>query len=282
MELPHFVKNLTAAAHHLLHPQLSPIYDKMTVMDKILFHIIHFVDRYYAWYKLPVFLGLAYLAIRRSLHQRYNLLNVGRSKSNIRTHPVEIPYRTANGKFNDPFNIETGDEGSFFGRNMLPSPQKHEILDPHPSVVATKLLARKKLADTGKQFNMLAACWIQFMIHDWVDHIEDTEQVEIKAPAGVANSCPLKSFRFYHSKEFPTGSYDIKTGYRNRRTPWWDGSALYGNDERGLKRVRPFKDGKLRLSRSRTGFWNMTRTGFRSRETIETAGQVCQGCRHCS
>jgi alpha-dioxygenase len=44
-------------------------------------------------------------------------------------------------------------------------------------VVATRLLARKKFIDTGKQFNMIAASWIQFMIHDWVDHMEETEQV---------------------------------------------------------------------------------------------------------
>ena len=44
-------------------------------------------------------------------------------------------------------------------------------------VVATKLLARRKFIDTGKQFNMIAASWIQFMIHDWIDHLEDTQQV---------------------------------------------------------------------------------------------------------
>ena len=44
-------------------------------------------------------------------------------------------------------------------------------------VVASKLLARKKFIDCGKQFNMIASSWIQLMIHDWVDHLEDTEQV---------------------------------------------------------------------------------------------------------
>lgn len=44
-------------------------------------------------------------------------------------------------------------------------------------VVATKLLARRKFVDTGKQFNMIAASWIQFMIHDWIDHLEETNQV---------------------------------------------------------------------------------------------------------
>lgn len=50
-------------------------------------------------------------------------------------------------------------------------------MDPHPTVVAEKLLARKKYVDCGEQFNMIACAWIQFMIHDWVDHLEDTDQV---------------------------------------------------------------------------------------------------------
>lgn len=54
-----------------------------------------------------------------------------------------------------------------------------QILDPHPSVVATKLLARKIFIDNGDQFNVIACSWIQFMIHDWVDHLEDTDQVFI-------------------------------------------------------------------------------------------------------
>jgi alpha-dioxygenase len=53
-----------------------------------------------------------------------------------------------------------------------------QLLDPHPALVASKLLARKSFIDTGKQFNMIACSWIQFMIHDWIDHLEDTEQVQ--------------------------------------------------------------------------------------------------------
>ena len=51
-------------------------------------------------------------------------------------------------------------------------------MNPDPMVVATKLLARRQYKDTDKQFNMIAASWIQFMIHDWVDHMEDTNQVK--------------------------------------------------------------------------------------------------------
>ncbi|GMY13447.1 alpha-dioxygenase 1-like [Fagus crenata] len=123
-----------------------------------------------------------------------------------------------------------------------------QLRKPDPMVVATKLLARKNFTDTGKQFNMIAASWIQFMIHDWIDHLEDTKQIELTAPREVASQCPLKSFKFYKTKEVPTGFYDIKTGALNTRTPWWDGSAIYGSNEEKLHKVRTFKDGKLKLS----------------------------------
>lgn len=130
----------------------------------------------------------------------------------------------------------------------MPVDQHDELKKPDPMVVATKLLARKKFVDTGKQFNMIAASWIQFMIHDWIDHLEDTHQIELRAPKEVASECPLKSFKFYKTEETRTGFYEIKTGHLNRRTPWWDGSAIYGSNAEVLKKVRTFEDGKLKLS----------------------------------
>lgn len=49
-------------------------------------------------------------------------------------------------------------------------------MEPDPIVVAAKLLERKKYVDSGKQLNIIACSWIQFMIHDWNDHMEDTDQ----------------------------------------------------------------------------------------------------------
>ncbi|XP_055806098.1 alpha-dioxygenase PIOX-like isoform X3 [Solanum dulcamara] len=127
---------------------------------------------------------------------------------------------------------------------------RHEmqLKKPDPMVVATKLLARRKFVDTGKQLNIIAASWIQFMVHDWMDHMEDTNQIKLHAAKEVASQCPLKSFKFFKSKETPTGLYEIKTGHLNRRTSWWDGSAIYGNNGEDLKKVRTFIDGKLKLS----------------------------------
>lgn len=79
------------------------------------------------WHRLPVALGLVYLAIRRRLHDEYNLFNVGRTPTGIRFNPADFPFRTADGKFNDPFNEVAGSEGTFFGRNILPVDQKDKV-----------------------------------------------------------------------------------------------------------------------------------------------------------
>lgn len=90
--------------------------------------IVHFIDKHNFWHRLPVFFGLLYLGARRSLHQQYNLINVGRTPTGVRSNPADYPYRTADGKFNDPFNEGTGSQFSFFGRNMMPLHQNNKVL----------------------------------------------------------------------------------------------------------------------------------------------------------
>ncbi|XP_044477164.1 alpha-dioxygenase 2 isoform X3 [Mangifera indica] len=218
-----------------IHPQLSKT-------------IVHLVDKLNFWHKLPVLLGLAYMGIRRHLHQRYNLLHVGEINGQ-KYDTEEFCYRTADGKCNHPSDDTIGSQGTFFGRNMPPSSSAYGLLDPHPTVVATKLLARKKYIDNGKQFNMIACSWIQFMIHDWVDHLEDTKQVKLTVPKEIASRCLMKSFKFFKTKRVPAASLDVKIGSLNTRTPWCrDGSVIYGNNDEGMRRVRTFKDGKLRIT----------------------------------
>ncbi|KAG2664628.1 hypothetical protein I3760_16G091300 [Carya illinoinensis] len=231
-----------------VHPQLQHLVAKMTLLDSFLFYVVHFVDKLGIWHRLPVLLGVAYLGIRRHLHQRYNMLHVGGTNGQA-YDADEFAYRTADGTCNHPSDDKVGSQGTFFGRNMPPSTSRYGLLEPHPTVVATKLLARKEFIDNGDQFNMIACSWIQFMIHDWIDHLEDTEQVEISAlDQEISSECPLNSFKFFKTKKIPTGSPHPKIGSLNTRTPWWDGSVIYGNNNEGMKRVRTFKDGKLKIS----------------------------------
>nr|KAJ0220822.1 hypothetical protein LSAT_V11C200083450 [Lactuca sativa] len=214
---------LISPMEHFIHPDFHQIFQTMTLVNKFLFLIIHSVDKSgIGWHRLPVFLGLFYLAIRRRLHEEYNLMNVGKTPVGSRFNPSDFAFRSANGKFNDPLK----------GRC-----RKSRLLKPDPMVVATKLLARRELKDTGKQFNMIAASWIQFMIHDWIDHLESTQQIELKAPVEVANECPLTSIKFYKTKEVDTGLPDIKKGH------------LYGSNSKKMRQVRTFKDGKLKIEK---------------------------------
>ncbi|KAI4319223.1 hypothetical protein MLD38_032850 [Melastoma candidum] len=230
-----------------INPELRGRFSEFGYLDALIFYVIHLVEKLALWTRLPVSLGSLYLALRRHLLQRHNLIHVGgmnRKKYDVQ----EFAYRTPDGKFNDPSSDLVGSYGTFFGRNMPPCTTSYNLMDPHPSVVSSKLFSRKKFQDNGSQFNMLAVSWIQFMVHDWVDHMEDTEQVELTAPAEVAGGCPLKSFRFYKTKKVLTGSPFVKTGNMNIRTPWWDTSVIYGSDASVMRRIRTFKDGKVRIA----------------------------------
>ena len=42
---------------------------------------------------------------------------------------------------------------------------------------------------------------------------------------------------------------DEPNTFQNHVTHWWDGSQLYGSDEETSRRLRSFKNGKLRMGR---------------------------------
>lgn len=65
--------------------------------------------------------------MRRRLHDKYNLLNVGKTHVASRFNVRDFAFRTADGKFNDPSNEAAGSEGTFFGRNMPPVNQKDKV-----------------------------------------------------------------------------------------------------------------------------------------------------------
>lgn len=227
-------------------PGLREAYDRMSFPHKLIFLAVHGVDKLRLWHRLPVLLGLLYLQGRRILHQNYSLINVGEIDTTS-FDPDKFPYRADDGRYNDPKNATAGSQMTFFGRNNPAVEQEDKLMDPDPFVVATKLLERRQFRDTGKQFNIIATSWIQFMIHDWIDHLEDTNQIELTAPSSVAGQCPLKTFKFYGTKKIPTGAEGIETGHKNVRTAWWDGSVMYGNNGKDGKKLRTYVDGKLKL-----------------------------------
>lgn len=79
--------------------------------------IVQTVDKLCNWHRLPVLFGMFYLGARRHLNWKYNLLNVGQSSSSsgVGFNPRNFPYRTSDGKYNDPFNEDAGSQCTFFG-----------------------------------------------------------------------------------------------------------------------------------------------------------------------
>ncbi|KAJ4821815.1 Alpha-dioxygenase 1 [Turnera subulata] len=122
------LKNLISAfLGHFVHKDFHEALARMTIIDAFLFLIVHAIDKLGLWPRLPVFMGLIYLAIRRRLHQEYNLINVGSTPNGIRFNPADFPFRTANGSYNDPFNEVAGSQGTFFGRNIPPVDQEDKV-----------------------------------------------------------------------------------------------------------------------------------------------------------
>ncbi|RWV79379.1 hypothetical protein GW17_00059493, partial [Ensete ventricosum] len=75
---------------------------------------VHSLDRLKLWHKLPVFLGLTYLQQRRTLHEKYNLLDVGMPDATP-FNPDDYAYRTDDGEYNDPENNWKHSEFFVFG-----------------------------------------------------------------------------------------------------------------------------------------------------------------------
>ena len=79
-----------------------------------------------------------------------------------------------------------GAAGRHFGRNQplwgIPRPTPEEILEPNPREVSSRLLARRGPMREVPFLNLLAAAWLQFMVHDWMSHGPGAPGEEIRVP----------------------------------------------------------------------------------------------------
>ena len=134
------------------------------------------LNRFVPWHRLPRSLGLLNLAILRSELREKNLIDTQPHANAPTTYPAPSPIpeavrtaRTHDGTFNDLSNPAMGSIGSAFGRNMRPVYQPDKFDRPDPILVSRELLTRDTFIP-AKSLNVLAAAWIQFQVHDWVNH----------------------------------------------------------------------------------------------------------------
>ncbi len=249
------------------------------------------VNRFVPWHRLPLQLSLLNLDAFRHTLRRDNLIDVDIREAPPRAQPVPSPVhedvrttRTYDGTYNDLSDPEMGAAGQPFGRNLKPVYRPDLFDTPNPVTVSRELLYRESFIP-ARSLNILAAAWIQFQVHDWVNHarypLGRGHDISVKLPPGTPlwrnrRDGPEKSeMRFGDNiplvrENAAAGSPPILFG--NSASHWWDASEVYGPREEEARALREkvpqgggFRDGaKLLLDNGYlpAGTNGMEVTGF--------------------
>ncbi|MGF1550737.1 MAG: peroxidase family protein [Sphingomonadaceae bacterium] len=186
------------------------------------------------------------------------------------TVPPEVPepevdvrtQRTADGSYNDLEKPWMGMSKTRFGRNLPLAESFAEkgarVLAPNPRTISNKLLARREFVPVP-HINLLAAGWLQFMVHDWFSHGPNAKDKRHHVPIGEGDDWEEDPMVVLSTEIDPPNDADAgrPDSYTNMETHWWDGSQIYGSDRVRQKLVRSdprsgelLGNGKLWLSDS--------------------------------
>ncbi|HEX6590489.1 MAG TPA: peroxidase family protein, partial [Moraxellaceae bacterium] len=205
---------------------------------------------------LGVMAGLLVLAAERSKLFENNLFDVedySRYNGNISCDARSLTARTEDGTCNILSNPAEGSVYRRFGRNVNTSVTQGEtttLLSPNPRDVSNSVMARTDFKP-ATSLNFIAASWIQFMVHDWVDHGPNATDNPIQVPLPPGDALGSGSISVRRTQADPTrtaGEAGRPATYRNHNTHWWDGSQLYGSSKATSDKVRSFVDGKLKVN----------------------------------
>ncbi len=207
---------------------------------------------------IGVITGLLVLAVERQELFKNNLFDVedyARHNANITCDERSLTARTEDGTCNILENPAEGSVYRRFGRNVNTAFTHGEteagtLLSPNPRDVSNSLMARGEFKP-APSLNFIAASWIQFMIHDWVDH--GPNKVDDPIRVMLPNGDPLGSgyMNVQRTQPDPTRlpqEAGRPATYRNHNTHWWDGSQIYGSNKATNDKVRSFVDGKLTIN----------------------------------
>jgi hypothetical protein len=206
------------------------------------------------WYQLPRLLAEGRLVeIRNELREK-NLHDTEEPADAEQAIPANLDpklreSRTFDGTHNDLRYPRMGAAGRRFGRNTPLAqtfPDAPNLLIPNPRVISRELMTREQF-QPATILNLLAAAWIQFMVHDWFVHKRsETEIAEIPTPPGDDFGEP--SVRVPKSVPDQAGAGSTRPpAYCNLNSHWWDGSMLYGCDAAMCDKLRTKIGGKLKI-----------------------------------
>jgi hypothetical protein len=144
-----------------------------------------------------------------------------------------------------------GSAGARFGRSVplertLVDPD--DVLRPNPREVSLRLLARDRFIPASS-LNLLAASWLQFMVHDWLQHGKNQRSDPWAVPLAEGDPWPDHPMHIPRTRRDPTRPADAEgpPSFANTVTHWWDGSQIYGSDRAAQQKVRSGQNGKLAI-----------------------------------
>ncbi len=217
------------------------------------------LDQKTGWDRFPLLIGLIVLVGLRTVLRARNLYDTTGVKVSSKDRPLPgeqgaryITARTADGSYNDLAHPTMGSVNTRFGRNVPLKdayPDEASVLTPNPRTVSLELLTRDTFQPVTI-LNMLAAAWVQFMVHDWFSHGQNQKENPWAIPLAEDDPWPEHPMHILRTHRDPTrtpDTPDLPPTYLNTATHWWDASQIYGSDAATLAQVRSGVDGKLRI-----------------------------------
>jgi hypothetical protein len=130
-------------------------------------------------------------------------------------------------------------------------PDTANLLTPSPRQVSLELLTRT-IFQPATILNVIAAAWIQFMVHDWFVHKKGTWTHTHDIPLHDGDGWHERPMRVPKTPADPPKVADSKRppAYINENTHWWDGSHVYGSSPSAQASLRAGRDGKVLVSPS--------------------------------
>jgi len=232
------------------------VYMTTSLFTRLFNRVAQKVDQSIGWHKLPVPLALLTFIGLRNILREQNLADtsLGTATDLPATSTAtdcQCPtIRTPDGTCNDLTYPRMGSAGTRFGRNIplkFAFPDESAILTPNPRKVSTELLARDTFRP-ATSLNLLAAAWIQFMVHDWFSHGKNQKENPWQVPLSEDDPWPERPMTILRTHSDPThtsASDGLPPTFLSTETHWWDGSQIYGSNEAAMHRMRTGDGGKL-------------------------------------
>src|SRR5262249_5024629 len=253
-----------SSAHRMNYVFREQIPLRNVIFGKLNSAFFLFVNCFRPWHRLGWHLGLLNLSAYRDELRKKNLIDTEwrEAPPDVEPSPLSVPesvrtIRTFDGTYNDLSDPKMGSINSTFGRTMQPVYRPEAFDDPNPITVSRELMTRNAFIP-ARSLNILAAAWIQFQVHDWVNHRRydlgqdnGRHDIVIPVPDGTWQSHVKEKFaadmriagneiaRFADGGKYPV--------FRNITTPWWDGSEVYGDTEQNAHQLRERDSGCLKL-----------------------------------